>query len=264
MSKIAVLIPVYNQPDDLLRTLDSVDRESADLDFVIVDDGSDPPVGIPDARYRHPVHLLRLPQNRGCTVARNLGLQHILEGGYDYVALQDAGDTDIGERMALQAAYLDAHPEIAVVGAWAQYVDRAGQPLYVYQAPAGSQQIRTRMRYVSAFANPASMIRLTALRQVGLYDPAYPIASDYEIFFRLTRAFETDNLQQVLINKEDHPQSLSLGNRRRSLWYRLRAQRQYFSWASLHAWLGVGATLLLMLLPYRLVLGVKRWRGYAH
>jgi len=263
MSKIAVLIPVFNQADDLVRTLDSLDAQRSEFEIFVVDDGSDPPLVLPEGRFRHPIHLIALENNRGCTVARNTGLAHIMRGGYEYVALQDAGDTDIGERVAVQAEFLDKHPEIAVVGAWAEYVDRQGELLYVYQAPTTTGEIRARMPYVSAFANPASMIRLNALEQVGFYDPAYPIASDYEIFFRLTRAFETANLQQILIRKEDHPGSLSLGSRRKSLWYRLRAQIRHFSLPSIHSYLGVLSTLLLMLVPYRLVLSIKRWRGFA-
>ena len=264
MSRIAVLIPVFNQPQGLQRTLESVDREDADLEFFVVDDGSEPPVDIDTRHYRHPVHLITLERNRGCTAARNIALQRILERDFDYVALQDAGDTDVGERMAEQAAFLDRHPEIAVVGAWALYVDPAGQPLYVYKAPATTQQVRQRMPYVSAFAHPASMIRLSALNTVGLYDPAYRIASDYEMFFRLTRCFETANIQKILIHKEDRPDSLSLGQRKRSLLYRLRAQFQYFRALSVHSYLGVLWTVLMLMFPYRLIVAVKRWRGYAH
>jgi glycosyltransferase involved in cell wall biosynthesis len=264
MSRIAVLISVYNQGEALLRTLETIDRQHADLEFFIVDDGSEPPVTIPERRYRHPVHLITLEANRGCTEARNVGLQRIFEGDFDYVALQDAGDTDVGERMAVQARHLDTHSDLAAVGAWAQYVDTSGEPLYVYKAPATTAQIRARMPYVSAFANPASMIRLSALRAVGLYDPSYPIASDYEMFFRLTRAYDTANLQEILVCKEDHPNSLSIGKRRRSLWHRLRAQVQHFAVPSIHSYLGVLSTLLLLLLPYGLIVSIKRWRGYAH
>ena len=263
MSKIAVLIPVFNQAEDLLRTLASLDSQHAAFDIFVVDDGSEPSLDLPEGRFLHPIHLICLESNRGCTVARNTGLAHIMRGGYDYVALQDAGDTDVGERIAIQAEFLDRHPEIAVVGGWAEYVDTRGELLYVYRAPSTTGEIRARMPYVSAFANPASMIRLSALEQVGVYDPTYRIASDYEIFFRLTRAFETANLRQVLIRKEDHPDSLSLGSRRKSLWYRLRAQIQHFSLPSIHSYLGVLSTLALMLIPYRLVLSIKRWRGYA-
>lgn len=263
MSRIAVVIPVHDQPDDLRRTLASVDRQDAELEFFIVDDGSTPPLAVDPAEYRHPLHLVRLPTNRGCTVARNAALERILAGEFDYVALQDAGDVDVGERMRRQAEFLDAHPGIAVVGAWARYVDREGRPLYVYQAPVTADEIRARMPFVSAFAHPATMIRVSALREVGGYDEAFPIASDYEIFFRLTRRYETANLAEILIHKEDNPASLSIGRRRGSLLYRLRAQRLHFEAASPRAWLGIAWTLVLLMFPYRAVVAVKRWRGYA-
>lgn len=264
MSRIAVVIPVFNQSEDLLRTLASIDPQEADLEVFVVDDGSMPAVSIKTTDYRHPVHLITLLQNGGCTEARNTALRVICKGNFDYVALHDAGDTDVDDRMALEAAFLDQHPQVAVVGAWARYVDRSGQLLYVHRPPATSEEIRARMPFVSAFSHPASMIRLSAIKAVGLYDPAYPIASDYEIFFRLTEAYDTANLQKVLIEKEDHPQSLSLGQRRRSLLYRLRAQIQHFRYLSYRSYLGVMSTLILLLIPYRSVVAIKRRRGYAH
>lgn len=264
MSRVAVVIPVFNQQEDLLRTLDSIDGQSCDLEVFVVDDGSTPAISVDTTRYRHPVHLITLLTNSGCTTARNTALEQILDMDFDYVALQDAGDTDIGERMQTEADFLDSNPGVAVVGSWARYVDRAGNLLYVHKPPAVTQAIRARMPFVSAFAHPATMIRLSALRRVGLYDPAYPIASDYEIFFRLTREFDTANLQRALINKEDHPDSLSLGQRRRSLAYRLRAQFQHFRLGSFRSYLGVFSTLILLLIPYSAVVAVKRRRGYAN
>ena len=102
------------------------------------------------------------------------------------------------------------------------------------------------------------------MERVGRYDERYPIASDYEIFFRLTKHFETANLQEVLILKEDNPNSLSIGQRRRSLHYRLRAQLQHFAGLSFRSYLGVMSTLVLLLLPYRLVTSVKSLRGYSN
>ena len=107
------------------------------------------------------------------------------------------------------------------------------------------------------------MIRTSALRQVGYYDEGYPVASDYEMFFRLTRRFQTANLQQVLIRKEAHPNSLSIGHRRRSLMFRLRAQCKHFDRLSVGSYLGVLSTLALLLLPYGSVVAVKSMVGYS-
>lgn len=263
-SKIAVLIPVFNQLDGLIRTLESVDSEAADLEFFIVDDGSTPAIDISRHRFIHPTHLIRLSQNRGCAFARNAGLDQIIERGFDYVALQDAGDVDVGERIAKQARFLDRNPGIAVVGAWGEYVDLDGELLYVHKPPSQSREIRARMPFSSAFTHPACMMRVTALTAVGLYDTSYPNSSDYEMLLRLTRRFESANLPEILIKKENNPASLSLGNRRRGLKCRLRAQLTYFRFQSLRSYLGVMTTLAFMLIPYRIILTIKERRGYAN
>lgn len=263
MSRIAVLIPVFNQSAAVIRTLNSVDSQQADMEFFVVDDGSVPALEITTADFQHPIHVIRLDQNQGCTVARNRALAEIGKAKFDYVALQDAGDTDIGERMRRQAEFLDENPDVAVVGAWAQYVNLEGQPLYVHKAPVSHAEILQRMPFVSAFAHPASMIRLESLMAVGGYDEAYPIASDYELFFRLTKNYSAANLPEVMIKKEDNPESISLGKRRASLLYRLKAQRQHFRVTSLRAYLGLFWTFGLLLLPYSAVVAAKRRRGYA-
>lgn len=262
-SRIAVLIPVFNQLDDLLRTLESVDSETADLEFFVVDDGSTPAIDISAHRFVHPIHLIRLTDNQGCAYARNTGLEQIVATGFDYVALQDAGDVDVGERMAKQARFLDRNPDIAVVGAWGEYVDLSGELLYVHKPPSQSREIRARMPFSSAFIHPACMMRVSALTTVGFYDTSYPNSSDYEILFRLTRRFESANLPEVLIKKENNPASLSLGKRRRGLKYRLRAQLRYFRFQSLRSYLGVMTTLAFIFVPYRVILAIKERRGYA-
>lgn len=262
-NRIAVLIPVFNQLDDLLRTLESVDSEAAALEFFVVDDGSTPAIDISLDHFKHPLHLIKLDHNRGCAFARNVGLEQIIDRGFDYVALQDAGDVDVGERMAKQARFLDQNPAIAVVGAWGEYIDLDGKLLYVHKPPSESREIRARMPFSSAFTHPACMIRVSALKVVGLYDTSYPNSSDYEMLFRLTRRFESANLPEVLIKKENNPASLSLGNRRRGLKCRLRAQLTYFRFGSLRSYLGVMATLAFMLIPYRVILTMKERRGYA-
>jgi glycosyltransferase involved in cell wall biosynthesis len=262
-SRIAVLIPVFNQLDDLIRTLESVDSEAADLEFFVVDDGSTPAIDISQHRFVHPTHLISLTHNRGCAFARNAGLEQIVARGFDYVALQDAGDVDVGERMAKQARLLDQNPGIAVVGAWGEYVDLDGELLYVYKPPSRSREIRARMSFSSAFVHPACMMRVSALKTIGYYDTSYPNSSDYELLFRLTRRFESANLPEVLIKKENNPASLSLGKRRRGLKYRLRAQLTYFRFQSLRSYLGVMTTLAFILIPYRIILAIKERRGYA-
>ena len=258
MNRLAVFITVYNAPDSLVRTLQSVDIQDEKFDIHVIDDGSEPPVTLDQADYVHRIRVTRLPVNTGVSRARNTGLRQILQSGYDYVAIQDAGDQDVGGRLARQTAFLDKHPDIAIVGAWARYVDATGRTLFVYMPPAETGDIRRRMRYGNAFVHPACMIRLDALRTVGLYSHQFPVAEDFDLFYRLTQSFACSNIQEMLIIKEETSGCLSVNKRRLSLASRIRIQIKYFSFTCFHAYMGILYSVLLFLMPYKFILGIKR------
>ena len=267
LTLLSVIIPARNEQDALPSTVEhlfvELRRNGIPHEIVVVDDGSTAAIELSPHRFVHPIHLITLANNRGCAFARNTGLEQIVAKGFDYVALQDAGDIDIGERMAKQSRFLDLNPDIAVVGAWGEYVNMDGELLYVHKPPSLSREIRARMPFSSAFIHPACMMRVSALKTVGFYDTSYPNSSDYELLFRLTRRFESANLPEILIKKENNPASLSLGKRRRGLKYRLRAQLTYFRFQSPRSYLGVMTTLAFFLIPYRIILAIKERRVYA-
>ncbi len=259
-TRIAVLMPVYNAGETLIRTLESLDRQHEDFDFLIVDDGSQPPLALDAGLFRHPLTLLRLPNNQGIDHALNEGLRRAMADGYDFVARQDDGDLELGERLSLQKAFLDQHPDAAVVGVWIRFVDPQGKTLFVYRPPTQPRGILRRMRYSSAIISPGSMIRVSALKEAGVYSSDYPVAEDYELYFRLCQRFPCYNIGQVLVMKEENPEGLSAGKRKKSLISRVRVQLKYFSLSSIHSYMGLMQSILLLVVPYGLLIAIKRKR----
>src|SRR2546430_6883445 len=77
--------------------------------------------------YRDPrIRLLFNHTNLGQGATRNRGLATIAS---EYVAMLDSDDLSFPERLARQVAYLDAHPEVAVVGSQAKLIDVTGRPI---------------------------------------------------------------------------------------------------------------------------------------
>ncbi len=74
--ELSIIIPTYNRPETLRRTLDclaSAARQGESFEVIIVDDGSTEPLRLDE----HPYRITLLHQNRqGPTQARNLGAQH--------------------------------------------------------------------------------------------------------------------------------------------------------------------------------------------
>jgi len=71
---ISIIIPVYNNPDGLLKTLKSIRRlEDDHYEVYAVDDGSAQPVVLP-AEFQW-CRIIRLPKNQGTGLARNAAVR---------------------------------------------------------------------------------------------------------------------------------------------------------------------------------------------
>src|SRR5438067_1848511 len=114
--RIAVLIPVYNEPGCMAATLRSLCGQGVPFTLVLVDDGSTPPLTFDPEPLDYPVVLLRMPKNGGIEAALNAGLEYVAEAGFELVARVDAGDRCAPTRLRRQLAFLDAHPEVQLVG----------------------------------------------------------------------------------------------------------------------------------------------------
>jgi glycosyltransferase involved in cell wall biosynthesis len=266
MSELAVLIAVYNAQDALIRTLRSLDRQAGDFDIFVADDASTPPVALDPSGYRHAIRLVRLASNQGPFAAANEALRQIMEAGYEFVARQDAGDLDVDDRLAVQMAFLKARPDVAVVGAWVRFVDKAGKLLFLFQPPVDTRGIRRRMRYSSAVIHPASMMRLSALREIGVYGDRYQldrggfVGGDYDLFFRLANSFECANIPKFLVVKEESPGiSVSIDKRRQSVLSRIKIQLRYFDPLSPHSYAGLLCSCAMYVIPYGVSAKVKSY-----
>lgn len=251
-----VLLPAYNDQAGLERSLASLDRDGASFDVVVVDDGSTPPLVAP-AGLSFAVTLLRHSPNRGITGALNAGLEHIVwSGQYTYVARLDAGDLSLPGRIGAQRAFLDGHPEHAIVGSAVDHVDPEGHFLFGFAAPRDHPEVVRYLRYRAALIHPAVMIRLRTLEELGFYSEEYPGAEDYELFLRLARRYKLANLETTYLIRELSPTAIT-ARRRRGLRARLKALVHHFEPGSPHAWLGVLSNLGFLLLPREFVVWLR-------
>lgn len=263
--RLAVLIPVYNDQEGLELSLASLD-ESLPLDIVVVDDGSDPPIQPLKLPGQHRLFLLRLEENRGIEHALNHGLRWIMEREYVYVARLDAGDISYPDRFLKQKKFLDENPDYALVGGQVRFVDGSGRELFRERFPTEPDEIGRIMHARSCFIHPAVMMRVAALKEVGMYSDQYPAAEDYELFFRLTKRFKVANLPDVVLDYRVDPKGISLSKRRRQILSRIRVMLKYFDPARKEAWLGLLKSVVLLGVPVVFVQMLKRrlerWRGW--
>ncbi|MBR3811655.1 MAG: glycosyltransferase family 2 protein [Agathobacter sp.] len=120
MNKYSVVIPMYNSAETITESLDSILQQTKyELidEIVIVDDGSkDDSVsvvqGFIERTKCNKIHLIQ-KENGGAASARNVG---IASAKNDWIALLDADDTWNANKIQLQDAVLEAHPNIKALG----------------------------------------------------------------------------------------------------------------------------------------------------
>lgn len=256
LDDVAVLMPAYNGHADVERTLASF-SEDALVHVLIVDDGSTPPIVAPTLPNLS-IEVLRMPQNVGIERALQAGIDALAARGYRYAARIDAGDLTVPGRLAKQRAYLDAHPQVAGLGMWAQVVTRTGTPLFMLTPPATPAAIR-RIRFLrGCFVHPSMMLRIDAVQAAGNYRAAYPAAEDLDLFLRLMERYDCANLPELGLYYELNEGGISATKRRRQIASTLRLQMHYFNPLNPYDWLGLAKNLLHFVTPYRTLQRVKR------
>ncbi len=262
MNTLICLIPHYNNPDGLAKSLASIGKDEP-CDVLVVDDGSvRKPLDEAGARAAFAAQgklvFLRLPHNRGIEHALNAGLEWIDEHGYDLIARLDCGDENLPDRFAKQLAFLATHPEVMLLGGAASFVDQSGNEQFVLRHPTEHAEIRRALKANSAFIHPTAVMRRSAIEIVGGYPLDARAAEDYALFWSLAERFQVANLTDVLIRYELDPGGISLSKRKQQLRSRLKVQRRHND-GSCAAWRGILRTLALLALPYGLVFRLKSW-----
>ena len=93
MSKTLVIIPTYNEIENLPKLLGKVDELNAGLDILIVDDGSPDGTGQwvkKELETRKNLHLIQRQGKQGLGSAYVAGFRYAIEKGYDFLFEMDA------------------------------------------------------------------------------------------------------------------------------------------------------------------------------
>lgn len=204
---VSVIITVYNGELHLRNAIESVLRQTLPAwECVIVDDGSTDttPVilaGLSDPRF-HVIRRERIGRGRALNLACS-------SARAPYLAVLDADDEWLPDRLAKQVAFLESHPEVGIVGAGVFEVHECdGEVVYRVTRlyPRDHAAIARALARYTAFCHSAMMVRKSVWETVGGYDESLPCSLDYDFWTRAMRVTQAANLPEVLVVKRFHPE----------------------------------------------------------
>ncbi len=196
---VTVIMPVYNAEAYVAEAVQSILGQTLrEFELLVIDDGSaDKSVEIVNGMKDSRIRLGRNEKNLGLIATLNKGLE--LATG-KYIARMDADDISLPSRLEKQAKFLEAHPEVGVLGTRTVSFGGGKEKINRYLPSHG--EIMTLLLFNSALSHPSVMFRrgLPGLH----YDPAFIHAEDYDLWTRLSEVTQLANYPEVLLRYRVH------------------------------------------------------------
>jgi len=181
---VSVIMPAFNANRFIKAAIDSLlrERDTVDLDIIVVDDGSTDQTREIVGTYTEQFAQVRLLQNprKGIPSARNAGLDS-LRSDCAFVAFLDSDDVSYPGRLARQRSILAADPEIDVVYGRVQMF--ATFDLATLAPKAGSRTKIIRGPYLQS-----AMYRPHVFRKVGRFDESFRQGDDTDFVLRVVES----------------------------------------------------------------------------
>jgi len=208
---VSIVLPFRDAEATLGSTLDSLAAQTfEDFEVLCVDDGSQDrgPAEVRDRQGRDPRFRLISGPGAGLVAALNQGLSEVRA---PLVARMDADDLALPERLARQWAFLQDHPDVAVLDSRVE-IFRDDGPLGGGMARyqrwldgiTHHEDFARELLVESPIAHPAVMVRSAWLERVGGYRQG-DFPEDYDLWLRLFRAgARFHKLPERLLRWRDH------------------------------------------------------------
>jgi glycosyltransferase involved in cell wall biosynthesis len=220
MPRVSAIIPTHNRKDFALEAVASVLAQTyGDYELIVVDDGSED--GTREALQPYGERLRYVYQdNNGVSSARNLGLG--LARG-EFIAFLDSDDLWLPEKLGVQVAFMDEHPEAQICYTDEIWIRRGARVNPRKRHAKYSGEIYPQCLPLCIISPSSALMRRGLFEKIGTFDPALPVCEDYDLWLRVAARFPVFFIpQQLIVKRGGHPGQLSQrdwGNDR----YRVRA-----------------------------------------
>jgi glycosyltransferase involved in cell wall biosynthesis len=212
---VSVVITTYNQGRYIEETLASVMAQSfTDYEVIVVDDGSTDDTPQRLASFKDKIKIIRQP-NAGVAGSRNSG---VTAACGQYIAFLDGDDLWHEDKLTFQVNAALAYPEsglIAVDGV--QFKDE--KTILSHTLFGGIGELRGSFvtanfynrQLQSNFISTMSqvMIPVAVLREIGSSDPRIKLASDYDLYIRISKHYPFTLVKRPLVSWRYLPTSAS-------------------------------------------------------
>lgn len=181
-------MPAYNASKFIAPAVESIIGQTFQkFELIIVDDGStDNTREIVSSYIEQDSRIkLILTDHAGVSHARNIGIE---ASNYDWIAMMDADDIAMPQRLEKQIAAANSNPRAIVWGTYAHHINSRGEILgFIRQGPTTEEEFYDYQKKgeIPFFLNSSGLFKKEILVNVGGYTTEFEIGTDFDLFERL-------------------------------------------------------------------------------
>jgi glycosyltransferase involved in cell wall biosynthesis len=179
--KLSVIMPVYNRERYVIAALRSLvrQRDAADLDIIVIDDGSTDgsAEAVRSIMAESPCIRLFRQENLGVAKARNAGLRQ-LAPDTGYVSFLDSDDISLAGRFKADLARFEADPGLELSYSLMTLADRLNDDTL-------EPEVGSRIKTVRGISMSAAVFARKLLDRVGQFDEEFDQGEDTDYLLRV-------------------------------------------------------------------------------
>jgi glycosyltransferase involved in cell wall biosynthesis len=207
---VSVIIPTFNRGILLCEAIDSVLAQNfTDLEIVVVDDGSTDHTASLCQKFGNRI-FYHPQQNRGVAAARNQGVR--LARG-EFICFLDSDDLWKPNKLEIQIAFADAHPEYGLIATEIASFDRQG--IVSDRSKASMYKIANGMviedlLFSNWIQTSTVLVRAETLEVVGGFDEDVgQFGEDWLLWMRIASRFPVYFIPEPLVLYRIHQEKLT-------------------------------------------------------
>ncbi len=212
--KVSVCMTVFNGEKYIREAMDSILHQTfTDFEFIIVlDPSQDKTFEIIDSYHDNRIKLIHNKHRIGFIASKNLCL-HEAKG--EFIAILDADDVSVSNRLFKQYSFLKANPSFGLLGARAEYINEKSQYIgKAWRYGLRPESINTSMIFGNYFVHSSIMLRKSA---IPLDQYISDSNEDYDLWSRMILSgMKVWSLPDILVKCRVHGfnRTLQYGNDR--------------------------------------------------
>jgi len=200
VNKVSVIIPTYNRPKELMKSIKTVLDQSykGEIEIIIIDDSKESQQKIINEKFsktpeNRTIKYIHKAKKEGSPLARNIGIK---EAKGDYIAFLDDDDEWLPEKTDKQVEIMDKYKDVGLVVCYS-LDKRFGRERI--SKPTDEISHKNILKAFNLSSSSSYLVKKEAIEKEDGFDISLPSAQEYDLAIRISKHYKVRCAPEILM-----------------------------------------------------------------